>query len=174
MCRPKAHCGLLTAASGSNAARYSCAALISYAQQACHQTALPCSRPWRHGHTPSLLLVLQVGGSCSYESHALQVYVEHDDGFREGLTMATLSKLPAAFKKGGTTTAGNSSQVRSCQTGHSHAPGSPPQGVSAALLCPAVAPFNSDGCARLQSGLAARFGYRVVSAVSVAWQHAQR
>ena len=45
---------------------------------------------------------------------ALQVYVEHDDGFREGLTMATLSKLPAVFKKGGTTTAGNSSQV--CST----------------------------------------------------------
>ena len=47
----------------------------------------------------------------------MQVYVENDDGFREGLTMGTLAKLPAVFKKGGTTTAGNSSQVRSSHHG---------------------------------------------------------
>ena len=43
----------------------------------------------------------------------MQVHVKDDDGFREGATPASLGKLPAVFKKGGTTTAGNSSQVPS-------------------------------------------------------------
>jgi len=34
-----------------------------------------------------------------------------DDGVRPGTNMAGLAKLKPAFKKGGTTTAGNSSQV---------------------------------------------------------------
>jgi acetyl-CoA acyltransferase 1 len=37
--------------------------------------------------------------------------VDKDDGIREGVTPAQLGKLPAVFKKGGSTTAGNSSQV---------------------------------------------------------------
>ena len=41
-----------------------------------------------------------------------KVVVDKDDGIREGVTAAQLSKLPAVFKKGGSTTAGNSSQVR--------------------------------------------------------------
>ena len=40
-----------------------------------------------------------------------QITVTADDGFREGATPAGLGKLPAVFKKGGSTTAGNSSQV---------------------------------------------------------------
>merc|ERR1719483_1335979 len=39
------------------------------------------------------------------------VTIRHDDGVREGTTMQSLAKLKPAFKKGGTTTAGNSSQV---------------------------------------------------------------
>ena len=37
--------------------------------------------------------------------------VDHDDGFREKTTLEGLSKLKAVFKKGGSTTAGNSSQL---------------------------------------------------------------
>jgi len=39
------------------------------------------------------------------------VTIMHDDGVRPGTTMATLSKLRPAFKKGGSTTAGNASQT---------------------------------------------------------------
>ena len=35
-----------------------------------------------------------------------------DDGIREGVSPAALAKLPPVFKKDGSTTAGNSSQVR--------------------------------------------------------------
>ena len=40
-----------------------------------------------------------------------KVTVTKDEGMREGLTLEALGKLKPAFKKGGTTTAGNSSQV---------------------------------------------------------------
>lgn len=40
-----------------------------------------------------------------------EVIVDKDDGPREGTTLAGLGKLKAAFQKGGTTTAGNSSQM---------------------------------------------------------------
>ena len=40
-----------------------------------------------------------------------QITVTADDGFREGATAGGLAKLPAVFKKGGSTTAANSSQV---------------------------------------------------------------
>ena len=39
------------------------------------------------------------------------VVVSEDDGIREGTTVDTLAKLPAVFKKGGSTTPGNASQV---------------------------------------------------------------
>ena len=38
--------------------------------------------------------------------------ISKDDGVRPGTTAASLGKLRAVFKKDGTTTAGNSSQVR--------------------------------------------------------------
>ena len=40
-----------------------------------------------------------------------EVTVTEDDGIRPGVTAAQLAKLPPAFRKGGSTTAGNSSQV---------------------------------------------------------------
>ena len=40
------------------------------------------------------------------------VVISKDDGVRPGTTAASLGKLRAVFKKDGTTTAGNSSQVR--------------------------------------------------------------
>ena len=40
-----------------------------------------------------------------------RVVVSQDDGIREGVTAASLSKLRTVFKQDGTTTAGNSSQV---------------------------------------------------------------
>lgn len=40
-----------------------------------------------------------------------EILVEHDDGIRPDISTAALSKLKAVFKKDGTTTAGNSSQV---------------------------------------------------------------
>lgn len=40
-----------------------------------------------------------------------KIVVDKDDGIREGVTASQLGKLPAVFKKGGSTTAGNSSQV---------------------------------------------------------------
>ena len=39
------------------------------------------------------------------------VIVSEDDGIREGTTVQSLAKLPAVFKKGGSTTPGNASQV---------------------------------------------------------------
>lgn len=43
--------------------------------------------------------------------------MEHDDGIRPDISAGALGKLKAVFKKDGTTTAGNSSQVHSwsCQ-----------------------------------------------------------
>lgn len=40
-----------------------------------------------------------------------QVTISQDDGIREGTTLKVLGKLRPAFKKNGTTTAGNSSQI---------------------------------------------------------------
>lgn len=40
-----------------------------------------------------------------------KIVVSEDDGIREGVSASALAKLPAVFKKGGSTTAGNSSQV---------------------------------------------------------------
>ena len=40
-----------------------------------------------------------------------EVVISEDDGIREGVTPAQLAKLNPVFKKGGSTTAGNSSQV---------------------------------------------------------------
>jgi len=45
------------------------------------------------------------------EGKEQQVTVTKDEGMREGLSLEALGKLKPAFKKGGTTTAGNSSQV---------------------------------------------------------------
>jgi acetyl-CoA acyltransferase 1 len=45
------------------------------------------------------------------EGNETPVVVNRDDGNREGTTAAGLGKLKPAFKKGGSTTAGNSSQV---------------------------------------------------------------
>jgi acetyl-CoA acetyltransferase len=42
---------------------------------------------------------------------ALQVVISADDGIRAGATAASLAGLRTVFKKDGTTTAGNSSQV---------------------------------------------------------------
>ena len=39
------------------------------------------------------------------------VVISRDDGVREGVTTEALAKLPAVFKKGGSTTPGNASQV---------------------------------------------------------------
>lgn len=39
------------------------------------------------------------------------VTIDKDDGIREGVTLEALAKLPAVFKKGGSTTPGNASQV---------------------------------------------------------------
>lgn len=44
------------------------------------------------------------------------VVISKDDGVRPGTTAAGLAKLRAVFKKDGSTTAGNSSQVRSCSS----------------------------------------------------------
>jgi acetyl-CoA acyltransferase 1 len=40
-----------------------------------------------------------------------KVVVDRDDGMREDTTLESLGKLKPAFKKGGSVTAGNSSQV---------------------------------------------------------------
>jgi acetyl-CoA acyltransferase 1 len=45
------------------------------------------------------------------DGNTKEVVVDKDDGVRETTTLESLAKLKPAFKKGGTTTAGNSSQV---------------------------------------------------------------
>lgn len=46
--------------------------------------------------------------------------MDKDDGVREGMTAKALSALKPVFKRNGTTTAGNSSQVRICARAHDH------------------------------------------------------
>ena len=51
---------------------------------------------------------------CTYkdkDGKETKVWVDRDDGVRAATTLASLSKLKPVFKKGGTTTAGNSSQL---------------------------------------------------------------
>ena len=45
------------------------------------------------------------------EGNETEIMVDRDDGIREGTSLKSLGKLKPAFKKGGSTTAGNSSQV---------------------------------------------------------------
>lgn len=45
------------------------------------------------------------------EGNETEVLVDRDDGLRPQTTMAGLAKLKPAFKKGGSTTAGNASQT---------------------------------------------------------------
>lgn len=45
------------------------------------------------------------------DGNETKVTVDKDDGVREGTTLQSLGKLKAAFQKGGSTTAGNSSQM---------------------------------------------------------------
>ena len=45
------------------------------------------------------------------EGNEKEVVVDKDDGMRKGTSLETLAKLKPAFQKGGTTTAGNSSQM---------------------------------------------------------------
>jgi len=55
--------------------------------------------------TPYITLVKDKEGKES------EIVVDKDDGMREGLTMANLTKLKPIFKEGGSTTAGNASQM---------------------------------------------------------------
>ncbi|MBW1956297.1 MAG: thiolase family protein [Deltaproteobacteria bacterium] len=57
--------------------------------------------------TPATRHVLQENGTYKKET----VLVEHDDGIRPETTMEDLAKLKPVFKKGGTVTAGNASQM---------------------------------------------------------------
>lgn len=45
------------------------------------------------------------------EGNSKEITVSEDDGIRAETTLQTLAKLRPAFRKNGTTTAGNSSQV---------------------------------------------------------------
>ncbi|XP_077426497.1 3-ketoacyl-CoA thiolase, peroxisomal isoform X7 [Vanacampus margaritifer] len=56
-------------------------------------------------------LVPVVTKMAAQDGSERQAKVTEDDGVRPGSTLAALAKLPAVFKAGGTTTAGNSSQV---------------------------------------------------------------
>lgn len=49
-----------------------------------------------------------------------EIVVDKDDGIRAGVTVANLAKLKPAFQRGGTTTAGNSSQVGAYGSFHVH------------------------------------------------------
>lgn len=57
--------------------------------------------------TPATRHVLQENGTYKKET----VLIEHDDGIRPETTLEDLAKLKPVFKKGGTVTAGNASQM---------------------------------------------------------------
>jgi acetyl-CoA acyltransferase len=57
--------------------------------------------------TPADRHVLQENGTYKKET----VSIEHDDGIRPGTTLEDLARLKPVFKKGGTVTAGNASQM---------------------------------------------------------------
>lgn len=44
--------------------------------------------------------------------NSVQKVVDTDEGVRPGTTLESLAKLPAAFKQGGSTTAGNASKIK--------------------------------------------------------------
>ena len=71
-----------------------------------------CSGPWRRTMRLRQACRIPKGGGRHAQGEEKQIVVDKDDGIREGMTASALAKLRPAFKKSGTTTAGNSSQVR--------------------------------------------------------------
>lgn len=63
----------------------------------------------------SCVFVLCARVSVLLHTLASQVTIAADDGIRPGATAASLSGLKTVFKRDGTTTAGNSSQVRAAR-----------------------------------------------------------
>lgn len=75
-----------------------------------HARALAAQQSGRFDAEIVPVKTLWIDPKTGEEKH---IVVSKDDGIREGVTPASLSKLRAVFKKDGTTTAGNSSQVSS-------------------------------------------------------------
>ena len=73
-----------------------------------HARALAAQQTGRFDAEIVPVKTLWIDPKTGEEKH---IVVSKDDGIREGVTPASLSKLRAVFKKDGTTTAGNSSQV---------------------------------------------------------------
>ena len=76
---------------------------------------------------PALLCEPQATRQCSQvlkgsdsTGEEKKIVVDKDDGIREGVTPGQLAKLPPVFKKNGSTTAGNSSQVESTPPSNKH------------------------------------------------------
>jgi len=81
-----------------------------------HARALSAQQSGRFDSEIVPVKTLWIDPKTGEEKH---IVVAKDDGIREGVTPASLSKLRPVFKKDGTTTAGNSSQVRA--TAHDYA-----------------------------------------------------
>ena len=81
-------------------------------QPPCHRAQrATCNRPLPPKHTHVQLVDPKTGAEAP-------VTISQDDGIRGSTTLESLAGLATVFKKnGGTTTAGNSSQVRVCGGG---------------------------------------------------------
>ena len=90
----------------------------SMASRAAYKTAWPparmleLQRPKSLDGSPREIVPVKTLWKDPKTGEEKSIVVSQDDGIREGVTAASLSKLRAVFKKDGTTTAGNSSQVR--------------------------------------------------------------
>ncbi|CAN8074336.1 unnamed protein product [Agarophyton chilense] len=65
----------------------------------------------RHEIVPVKTQVKVIDTATKKVTGVKDIIVNTDEGVRLGVTMSTLAKLPAVFKKGGSTTPGNSSQL---------------------------------------------------------------
>ena len=65
----------------------------------------------QHVCWPSLFICTSISPPTPYAGEEKEIVVDKDDGIRPDISVATLGALKPVFKKGGTTTAGNSSQV---------------------------------------------------------------
>jgi len=65
----------------------------------------------RSGRFDSQIVPVHTTWKDPTSGEAKRVVIDKDDGIREGTSVESLGKLPSVFKKGGSTTPGNASQV---------------------------------------------------------------
>ena len=76
-----------------------------------HRSHARAAAAQRSGRFDSQIVPVHTTWKDSKTGEVKNVVIDKDDGIRDGVSVEALSKLPAVFKKGGSTTPGNASQV---------------------------------------------------------------